>query len=398
MEDRVIAHNGQILATEAGVPKVPMQAGGGNVDDVQVNGESIVVDKIANLELKSRFDDTVTDEQFASAKGVFDAVKGTYVAVNVNNYNWGTVTGAGIILKDETCTLTAIPNTGCRFLAWLDANGHVISSELTYSFVPTTSVVIQAMFRAGGFVKIVDWATGSDTEIKDMLDAHYAGTIDIHDYWKVGDTRISTVNEMAARSGDIAVGETHVQQRVDWVLMDTDMVGIAPNDENINKLAFVVGMKDGLAEAGYMNPTDTNVGGWAQSARRAWCNSIFKNAIPATFRDVFKEFKMELGTGSGQTPSTIETVDTFALPPEMCIFGQNTYSKADEANKLARWAWYDVAANRVKKRGTTGSAHSWWESSPCSGRSNTFCLVASAGGADNNNASRASSLAPFGCI
>jgi len=47
-------------------------------------------------------------------------------------------------------------------------------------------------------VKIVSFASGTDQELADMLAAHYAGDIDIHDYWSVGDTRTVSLSAMDA--------------------------------------------------------------------------------------------------------------------------------------------------------------------------------------------------------
>ena len=48
-----------------------------------------------------------------------------------------------------------------------------------------------------GYIKYVTWANGSNAEIKAMIDAHYAGKLDIHDYWAVGDQRLITYDSKA---------------------------------------------------------------------------------------------------------------------------------------------------------------------------------------------------------
>ena len=106
---------------------------------------------------------------------------------------------------------------------------------------------------------IVDFATGTNEQLYKMLQAHYAGTINIHDHWNVGDTRTVHLNAMAATG----VGESHAEQDVEIVLMNaggmTDISG--------TECAFVWGMKNCLNETGYMNSTGTNSGGWPATAR-----------------------------------------------------------------------------------------------------------------------------------
>ena len=62
-------------------------------------------------------------------------------------------------------------------------------------------------------LKIVTWADGTYDEIKAMLSAHYAGIIDISDYWSVGDTRTIPISAISATG----VGETQSAQNAQVV-------------------------------------------------------------------------------------------------------------------------------------------------------------------------------------
>jgi len=55
------------------------------------------------------------------------------ITVSVSPLQAATVTGGGEYPFGETCTVTAIPNTGYTFTGWTE-NGNVVSSELSYSF------------------------------------------------------------------------------------------------------------------------------------------------------------------------------------------------------------------------------------------------------------------------
>ena len=78
-----------------------------------------------------------------------------YVANFVLNYidivayaaqPYGTVTGGGTYLVGSTCTLTAVPDHGFRFLQW--AKDHeVVSTDSVYSFVVTEAGTYRALFE-----------------------------------------------------------------------------------------------------------------------------------------------------------------------------------------------------------------------------------------------------------
>lgn len=249
---------------------------------------------------------------------------------------------------------------------------------------------------------VVPWSTGTDEQIVAMVQAADRGEINLSDYWTVGDTRTVHLSAMAATG----VGETHAEQDVELVLMHAGEYKLnSAVESGRDTCSFVVGMKDGLAEQGYMNSSNTNSGSWEGCARRAWCNDVFKGAIPSSLLPIFKQFKtITAETYNGTTLKT--SVDWFALAAEREIFGAGYgYAGSGYANNteaastdIFQFTWYQTSANRIKKYGTTGSAGHWWERSPSYGSSSCFCLVGSGGGAGSNLASSAYGLAPFGCI
>ena len=278
------------------------------------------------------------------------------------------------IAKNLGVTITTPSGTNKQILQGNNANLQLIASETS--------------------VKIVTWASGTDEEIAAMVEAADAGTINLADYWAVGDTRTVQLSAMSATG----VGESHAAQQVDLVLMHAG--GYTLNTavaSGRTKCSFVVGLKDSLAEAGYMNSSNTNSGSWNGSARRTWCNNVFRNAIPSTLRAIFKQFKtVTAQTYNGSTNQT--SVDYFALPAEREIFDARKYCNQTEYNALFQFDYYKTASNRVKKLGKTGAASHWWERSPYYNASTFFCLVNGTGGASYDSASDTRGLAPFGCI
>ena len=241
---------------------------------------------------------------------------------------------------------------------------------------------------------LVTWAGGTDEEIVKMVQLADAGLINLSDYWAVGDTRTVQLSVMSATG----VGESHEAQEVDLVLMHAG--GYDLNEavaSGRTKCSFIVGQKDSLATAGYMNSSKTNSGSWEGSARRVWCNNVYKNALPSTLLPIFKQFKtITAETYNGSTNQ--ESVDYFALPAEKEIFDSRTYSNETEFNALFQFDYYKTTSNRVKKLGKTGSAYFWWERSPIYNAPTGFCNVYNNGSGSGSAASYPRGLAPFGCI
>lgn len=249
-------------------------------------------------------------------------------------------------------------------------------------------------------VEIVDWATGTDAQIADMVSASDEGAINLGDYWNVGDSRTVALSAMAATG----VGESHVAQNVTMVLMNAGGKTLTTaTSGGKTTCSFIVGQKElfnyaaSSLEAGYMNSSSTNSGGWSSSARRIWCNSIYYNAFPSTLQPIFKQVQNISGVGGGATSGLQTTSDYFALPAEMEIFGTRSYSFTDEAAALTQFTYYATTANRIKHY-SSSNAYYWWERSPYSGDSYSFCYVGGGGAAGSIGASGAGGLAPFGCI
>ena len=243
---------------------------------------------------------------------------------------------------------------------------------------------------------IVTWADGTDAEIVAMVNAADDGMINLADYWSVGDERQVTLSAMEATG----VGESHVEQTVTFVLMNAGgKTLVNPTPSGRSECSFIVGMKNGLAEKGYMNSSNTNYDGWDGCARRTWCNDVFRNAIPSTLQEIFKQ---HVNVTSWSGTSTRNSTDYFALPAEKEIFGSVFEANATAESSLTQFQYYVTSANRLKKAvgGTTYDL--WFSRSRDDSSPNMFCIV-------NNHtdpkyqpsadhASDANLLSPFGVI
>ena len=343
------------------------------------------------------WEDTITYSaaQSITVKRVLTGLSITTQPAKTSYYKGDTLDLTGMVV---TATFSSGASedvtSGCSFSP---AAGSALSSYGTVTVTVTyneNGVTKTASFMVSVSVKIVTWANGTDEEIVAMVEAADQGVINLSDYWAVGDIRTVQLSAMSATG----VGESHAAQQVDLVLMHAGGYDLnAAVASGRTKCSFVVGLKDSLTEAGYMNSSNTNSGSWNGSARRTWCNNVFRNAIPSTLRAIFKQFKtVTAQTYNGSTNQT--SVDYFALPAEREIFDARNYCNQTEYNALFQFDYYKTASNRVKKLGKTGTASSWWGRSPYYYNLTNFCNVNSYGNANYGNANAAHGLAPFGCI
>lgn len=336
---------------------------------------------------------TYTAIQAITVYRVLQSIAITTKPTKLNYYKRETLNLAGMVatatftsgrkeIVTASCTTNPIAGTILTDLG---------SKTVTISYTER-GVTKTTSFAVSVSVKIVTWAAGTDDEIVDMVAAHDAGVINLQDYWAVGQERIVSLTAMSADG----VGESHVAQTISMVLMHAGGKTLA----NGKTCAYIVGQKNGLGYGasggyGYMNSVDTNSGGWEKSARRTWCNDVYRNAIPASIRSIFKLHKNVTAYGSGS--ETKESTDYFAFPAEKEVFGSSTYANGTAESGLSQFEYYKTAANRVKNE-NSGYANFWWERSPCAGIGGGFCYVNSKGSADWNGASGSGLLAPFGCI
>lgn len=260
-------------------------------------------------------------------------------------------------------------------------------------------------------LKIVAFAAGTDEEIAAMIEAHYNNKINIADYWAVGDTRTVHLSAMAAKG----VSESHRAQTVQFVIGDFEHDDLTTPINGHAKAAITLLQKDCLMDAsnatnptngsgntenGYMNSTNTNVGGWKSCARRTWCNNVFFAALPSVWQSMVKTVNKK--TSAGNCQSTIETVqDKVFLASEIEISGSTTHSFAGEGTQYQYYK--NATANRYKmpKWGTSSPTYVsniYYERSPLSGATVGFCGVSGEGGVHTYYANAAFGIAPNFCI
>ena len=159
------------------------------------------------------------------------------------------------------------------------------------------------------------------------------------------------------------------------------------------KAGITFQMHDLFATNYKMNSSNTNSGGWKSSAMRTSTMATMKGYLPAAWQTAIKPVNKISGTGGGSSSGTETVSDSCFLLAEIEIFGSTTYSVSGEGTQ---YAYYKADNSKVKN--WSGSAYDWWERSPCSGRSNTFCSVFRNGGADYLGASSGNGVAFGFCV
>lgn len=257
-------------------------------------------------------------------------------------------------------------------------------------------------------LKIVTFADGTDAEIEKMIEAHYAGKINISDYWAVGDKRTIHHNAMDATG----VNESHRANDYAYVIIGIEHDDLVTAINGKTKAAITIQTERMLYldttteynasynashECGYINGSSTNSGGWEDCVRRTWCNNVYKKCLPTYIQNMMKQVKKL--TSAGSRSSTIKISNDYAfLLSEIEIFGSTTHSFAGEGKQYQYFK--NATANRYKKPrySSTYVSGQYWTRSPYSSGSDSFCGVGRGGSANADSASNTGGIVPCLCI
>ena len=287
-----------------------------------------------------------TSEQLACPDGFVAAIQaiqtGVPLQIAVTTNAGATVTATK---GSKTVSGTADANGSCTLT--VDEAGTWTITATTASTTKTSDVVVGISNVDLAFINPVFGNNSWAAIIKACQEKQVPNT------WKVGDSCNMTINNKTYAI-DI-IGKNH----------DTYAAGgTAP-------LTFQ--LHDCYADTKVMNSSNTNSGGWKNSAMRTTHLPAILALMPTEVQNGIREVSKKASVG-GES-STIETVsDKLFLLSEVEIFGQSIYSAAGEGTQ---YDYYKAGNSKVKKR--SGSADYWWERSPFAGNSTYFCVVHSGG-------------------
>lgn len=205
----------------------------------------------------------------------------------------------------------------------------------------------------------------ADNDWSAIIAACHSGSVP--STWVVGNSKTMTINGTSYQV-DI-IGKNH----------DTYTNG--------GKAPLTFQLHDCYGETKNMNSSNTNSGGWKNSAMRTTRLPAILALMPTEVQNGIREVSKKASVGGAS--STIETVsDKLFLLSEVEIFGSTSYSAAGEGTQ---YDYYKAGNSKVKNR--NGSADLWWGRSPRASNSTGFCLVGSNGRADVGGASGAYGVA-----
>ena len=275
-----------------------------------------------------------------------------------------TVTRAGtgaISAQSSAPTIASMSVSGNQVTVTGLANG---SANITISVAADTNYTAPASKQCSVTVSLLK-DNFADNEWSEIIAACQSGNVPAS--WVVGNYKNMTINGKAYRI-DI-IGKNH----------DTYAAGgTAP-------LTFQ--MHDCYDETKQMNSSNTNSGGWQNSAMRTTHLPAILNMMPAEVKAAIRDVQKKSSAGN-QSSSIQTTNDKLFLLSEIEIFGSTTYSFAGEGKQ---YDYYKAGNSKVKN--LSGSAYYWWERSPYSSNSTYFCSVNSNGAADATNASNSYGVA-----
>lgn len=275
-----------------------------------------------------------------------------------------TVTRAGtgaISAQSSAPTIASVSVSGNKVTVTGLANG---SATITISVAADTNYNAPANKTCSVTVSLLK-DNFADNEWSEIIAACQSGNVPAS--WVVGNYKNMTINGKAYRI-DI-IGKNH----------DTYASGgTAP-------LTFQ--MHDCYTETKQMNSSNTNSGGWNSCAMRSTHLPAILNLMPAEVKAAIREVQKKTSAGS-QSSSIQTTNDKLFLLSEIEIFGSTTYSFAGEGKQ---YDYYKAGNSKVKN--LNGSAYFWWERSPFSSNSTSFCFVDSSGAAAATGASSSRGVA-----
>ena len=174
----------------------------------------------------------------------------------------------------------------------------------------------------------------------------------------------------------VADGSCYKDMLINGTNYRIDIIGKNHDDlsDGTGKAPLTFQLHDCYATTYSMNSSDTNSGGWTNCAMRITRLPAILALMPAEVQAGIREVKKKSSAGN-QSSSIQTTNDKLFLLSEIEIFGRTTYSFAKEGTQ---YAYYQAGNSKVKNR--NGNVHDWWERSPASSNSATFCSVDSNGG------------------
>ena len=176
------------------------------------------------------------------------------------------------------------------------------------------------------------------------------------------------------------------------------------NDSNFSQTAcgFVVEFVD-IVENRRMNSTNTNAGGWRDSAMRTYANVEFFNKLPIDLQKVITDTNVISGHGGTTGETNFTSTDKIYLLSAHEVYEDVTskqVSRRDKAYDKTRQLDYykNLGVTTISYSGAikkiNGSSSFWWLRAADSYINNNFLVVSNNGNWDDSNAGNTTGFAP----
>ena len=244
-----------------------------------------------------------------------------------------------------------------------------ITFDQSYNFYPLTYYWF-ALGSQKSLLSILSWQ-----QIGDFVLKAEQGTVNLQDYFSVGDTKPVT----------LTTGET-IELQIAGFNHDTFSDGVT------SPVTFV--MKDCLNTKAQMNSTNTNAGGYPASAMKTWVENNIYDKLPSDLKAIVAPVKKKWYTTYNDASSLSEANYNVWLLAEAEVFDSVSLTVGN--GEGTKYPIFTDNASRIKK--VNGAADWWWLGSCGRYNSNVFVGVGSGGGVGNGLASVSGGVAAGLCI
>ena len=213
------------------------------------------------------------------------------------------------------------------------------------------------------------------------------------DSWKTIQKAVQTGN-----TNNYNIGDT---KDVDLGSFGTHTVRIAnmsacESETSETACGFVVEFADVITKQQF-NSSNTNIGGWKESAMRTYVNGTIFNSLPSDLQNVIATTKVISGHGSTQGETNFETQDKLYLLNSQEIWGSNDYdTSVGVSRQLDYYKNLGVTMennSKAIKQYLESNVH-WWLRSSYIKNADYFLIVGSDGLWHGDNASSQDGVSP----
>jgi len=265
----------------------------------------------------------------------------------------------------------------------------VLLEQVETTFDPIANKIYVDVKADGSLTGIVPFAEATLEEIGIMLKRHYAGIIDLAEFWNVGDQRPITYNTIEAVNG---VLESHAAM--------TQMATIIGFNHDYltggGKAAVTIQLSNGIGSAGVMHTRITNVGGWRDCKRRAWCNNGFFDALNPQLQALIKAVDKTCSAGNKSSDLLVVSDKVFFLSESEYVGNDVTVGVVNEGDQ---YEYYKNPVNRKKKQSDMVTGYdNHWTRSPAKANGTQYAFIEADGDINSGDSTSEYRLLPTFCI